>query len=371
MDQPNKKSGEQRERISSKPSKGRKKRRSGIGGSVNTFNYILFILGISLILSAFAIVVGNDVFALVKSDKAVTLTVEKGDDFGDIASKLKDHEIIRYSWAFRLFASLKGAKELETGDYRLDAGMDYGQLISAVTGGPAYRDTVRVIIPEGFSMKQIAEELEKKKVCKEKDFFKTANTYDFAHFMLKDVPMIDNRLEGYLFPDTYDFYVGDNPVNIINKMLNNFVKKYTKSMRQLTEEKGLTIAQVVNIASLIEKEAKLPDERTTISGVIYNRLNHKDAYPFLNIDATVLYAVGHKDKLTDADLQTDSPYNTYNHEGLPPTGICNPGLSCIMAAIVPAKHSYYYYVADPKDGSHIFSKTLDQHNRAVAQVSGK
>ena len=140
-------------------------------------------------------------------------------------------------------------------------------------------------------------------------------------------------------------------------------------MRNLTEANGLTIAEVVKVASLVEKEAKLADERTTIAGVIYNRL-HSSSFPYLQIDATIMYATGHKDTLTADDLKIDSPYNTYTHEGLPPTAICNPGVSCLMAAIQPEKTRYYYYVADT-DGSHIFSRTLDEHNRAVAKVAAK
>lgn len=377
MEQPKKANvPENRKRSPSDSGLQRKKRGSSssggmFSGMINTFSYILLILGVSLIISAFAIVVGNDVFALVKTDKTITLTVAEDSGTGKIAGQLRDYGIIKYSWAFRLFAGLKKVNTIPAGEYQLDAGMDYGQLISAMTGATDYRDTVTLTIPEGYTLKQIAELMEKSKVCKQKDFLDTANNYDFAHFMLKDVPMEENRLEGYLFPDTYEFYVGDNSVNVINKMLNNFVKKYTKSMRELTEKQGLTIAEVVNVASLVEKEAKLPDERTTISGVIYNRLSHSDKYPYLDIDASLYYVLGYSQKLTAEDLKMDSPYNTYTTKGLPPTAICNPGLACIMAAIQPENHSYYYYVADPKDGSHLFSKTLEEHNRAVAKVNGQ
>ena len=350
-------------------------------GAINTFSYIIFILGISLLLSAFIIVVGNDVLALVKPDKTYTLTVEKGESIGKVAGQLKDNGIIRYAWVFRLFASPKNTGALPEGEFTVNANMDYGQILSQMTTTTSY-ETVTLTIPEGYTLQQIAALLETSKVCTQEDFFNVANTYAFSHFMLKDVPMEENRLEGYLFPDTYQFYKasakslsdGDTytgALNAINKMLNNFADKYTKSMRTLTEEKGLTIAEVINVASMVEKEANLPEERTTIAGVIYNRLNHSEKYPYLNVDATLLYVLGHKDKLTDADKQLDSPYNTYTSKGLPPTAICNPGLACIMAAIAPEEHNYYYYVYDPATESHIFSRTLEQHNAAVAKVNAE
>lgn len=345
------------------------KKRGALAGFLNTVSYILLILGVSLILSTFAILVSNDVLALVKEDNPVILTLTEDTASGQVASRLKQEGVIQYPWVFRLLTSLKKVDSFDAGTYELNSDMDYGQLISALRGSGEQRTVVRVTIPEGYTLQDICDLLVEKKVLTAEKFWETANTYPFSHAMLADVPMVDNRLEGYLFPDTYDFYVGDNAVNVINKMLNNFVKKYTKAMRNLTEANGLTIAEVVKVASLVEKEAKLADERTTIAGVIYNRL-HSSSFPYLQIDATIMYATGHKDTLTADDLKIDSPYNTYTHEGLPPTAICNPGVSCLMAAIQPEKTRYYYYVADT-DGSHIFSRTLDEHNRAVAKVAAK
>lgn len=345
------------------------KKGGALAGFLNTVSYILLILGVSLILSTFAILVSNDVLALVKEDNPVILTLTEDTASGQVASRLKQEGVIQYPWVFRLLTSLKKVDSFDAGTYELNSDMDYGQLISALRGSGEQRTVVRVTIPEGYTLQDICDLLVEKKVLTAEKFWETANTYPFSHAMLADVPMVENRLEGYLFPDTYDFHVGDNAVNVINKMLNNFVKKYTKAMRNLTEANGLTIAEVVKVASLVEKEAKLADERTTIAGVIYNRL-HSSSFPYLQIDATIMYATGHKDTLTADDLKIDSPYNTYTHEGLPPTAICNPGVSCLMAAIQPEKTRYYYYVADT-DGSHIFSRTLDEHNRAVAKVAAK
>ena len=347
----------------------KKKRKRSVAGALGgTLSYILLVLGVSLILATVAILVANDMFALVKDDTTVMLEFDEDLAPGEMARVLQENGLIKYRWIFTLFANLKDIENFSSGTFQLSASMDYGQMISTLQRESTYQETVDVTIPEGYTIAQIAELMEKARVCGSDDFIETANTYDFAHEMLEDVPMVENRLEGYLFPDTYEFYVNDRPVSVINKMLNNFVDKYTDEMIALTEEKGMTIAEVVNIASLIERECRIPDEQTMISGVIHNRLDNSDEYPYLDIDATLLYAIGHKEELTAEDLETDTPYNTRLYPGLPPTAICNPGISAMLAALQPAEHNYYYYVANPQTGAHVFSRTLEEHNRAVAEM---
>ena len=355
-------------RAAGRPPQKKKKKRSAAGVLGGTLSYILMVLGVSFILSTVAILVANDMFALVKDDNTVMLEFDEDLTPSEMGAVLKENGLIKYRWIFTLFANLKDVDTFSSGTFQLSASMDYGQMISTLQRESTYQETVDVTIPEGYTIAQIAELMEKARVCGSEDFIETANTYDFAHEMLQDVPMVENRLEGYLFPDTYEFYVNDRPVSVINKMLNNFVDKYTEEMIALTEEKGMTIAEVVNIASLIERECMVADEQTMISGVIHNRLNNSDEYPYLDIDASLLYAIGHKEELTAEDLQTDTPYNTRMYPGLPPTAICNPGISAMLAALQPAEHDYYYYVANPQTGEHVFSRTLDEHNQAVAEM---
>ncbi len=345
-----------------------------LAGVLNTVAYVLLIVGISMGIATYAILVANDTLALVKDGEELTIELETESTPAQVGELLKEQGAIEYPWAFRLFSKLKHVESFEAGRFTLDSSMDYNQMISALRNQDSDVAVVRVTIPEGYTLKDICALLVEKNVVKEEAFWQVANNYDFAHYMLEDVPMVENRLEGYLFPDTYDFYANNDNVNdeahavdVINKMLNNFVNKYTKAMRNLTEAGGMTIADVVKVASLIEKEARKDDERTTISGVIYNRLN-SSSFPCLQIDAALLYVTGHKEALTAEDLTIDSPYNLYLYEGLPPTAICNPGVACMMAAIQPENHKYYYYVAKP-DGSHLFAKTLDAHNKNVADVA--
>ncbi len=337
--------------------------------AVNTLSFIIMILGVSLLISTFAILLANDMFALIKDDATILFVFDKDKTLSEVADTLADNDIIEYGWAFKLFAKLKNIDSFEAGKFELNSNMDYGQIIDMLTKAPTYSETVTLTIPEGFNIRQIAELVDKAGVCKKADFIETATTYKFKHEMLKDIPMIESRLEGYLFPDTYEFYINDKPVRVINKMLNNFVTKYNHSMIEITNNKELKMSEVIIIASLIEREAKIATERTAISGVIYNRLKNPEKYPYLQIDATLLYSMEeHKTELTADDKEIDSLYNTYKNKGLPPTAICNPGISSILAAIYPDEHKYYYYVVDDiEKGSHVFAKTLDEHNANVAK----
>lgn len=353
----------------------RKKRRKNRAASVmNAVSYLVFILGVSLLLSAVAIYVANDVFAFVKPEKKVMLELEESQTPAQMAAVLKEEGVIRCKWAFVLYTKLANdGQSFKTGKFEVDSDMDYGQIINTLNRVPTYTETVSVTIPEGYTLKQIARLLEDARVCGAEDILNIAETYPFKHEMLQNIPMEEpNRLEGYLYPDTYEFYINDSPVRVLNAMLNNFNNKYTEEMRQLTENSGLTMRQILTIASMIEREAVLPEEQARISGVIYNRLNHMDAYPHLDIDATVQYALGeHKEMLTYEDLEVDSPYNTYKVIGLPQGPICNPGVPAILAALQPESHDYYFYVADPETKGHVFARNNAEHEENVAAMRAK
>ena len=283
---------------------------------------------------------------------------------------LKENGVIKFPWAFRLYSSLKHYDEFKSGKFELDTSMDYGQIINNLMRVSTYTETVEVTIPEGYTLAQIAELMENSMVCSKDDLLETAATYEFKHDFLQDIPMEENRLEGFLFPDTYEFYKNDKPVNVLNKMLNNFNSKYSDDLQKAAEETGYSMYEIITIASMVEREAVLASEQSTIAGVIMNRLNDSADFPYLNIDATVQYALGeHKSALTSEDLKVDSPYNTYIYKGLPKGPICNPGMGAILASINPESHNYYYYVASgDESGSHIFSKTLEEHNQARESV---
>ena len=228
--------------------------------------------------------------------------------------------------------------------------------------------TERFTIPEGYNEYEVAKKLAKEGLVNRKKFVQVVQTKDFSGEFpfLKNAQKGKNRLEGYLFPDTYEVYKGNAAVvDTINKMLNNFGNKYDADIKSGAENLGRSMHDIVTIASLVEREAQRDDERARIAGVIYNRLNNSSEFPYLQVDASVLYGLGRTGgKLSDEDLKSDSEYNLYNHEGLPPGPICNPGYASLYAASHPEDNNYYYYVAMP-DGSHLFASSYEEHERNI------
>ena len=213
--------------------------------------------------------------------------------------------------------------------------------------------TTTVTFPEGFTMQEIFERLEENGIASVEDLYEAAAEYSYNYSFLEwATPGEASRLEGYLFPDTYEFYQGEQASGAINRFLLNFHGKLTADMYAQAENLGITLHQAVIIGSMIEAEAANDSERAQIAAVIYNRL---EAGMPLQIDATVMYALGeHKEYLTEEDLQVDSPYNTYLNTGLPAGPICNPGLASINAALNPADADYLYYALDTETGTHRF-----------------
>ena len=339
--------------------------------SINTWIYVLFVIGASIILSTFVILFANDAFALTKQKATVYVNIPENASKGQIASVLKDAGLIEYKGLFKLFMGLAHVKrgDIKQGRYTLDTSYDYRAMISIMKNPKQYRQTVRLTIPEGYTTEQIVSLLYTNGVCGEDELWDAIANYDFDFDFLSGIEKNNHRLEGYLYPDTYEFYLGDTPENALSRFLGNFDAKFTGTMKSKAKELGYSMHEIITIASIIEREAKLASEQPVIAGVIYNRLKSR-SLPYLQIDASVQYALGHKEKLTYADLEIDSPYNTYKYKGLPIGPISNPGMEAILAALNPEKHNYYYYVADT-DGSHIFSSTLAQHEAAKKKVAGK
>lgn len=333
-------------------------------GCASTLVYLITILLISVVLSLIAIFVANDVFALVKDDKDVILEVSENTKISKLSSELDKEGVVNYGLIFKIFLLVTDKDgDVLAGSYKLSPSMDYAQIARSLRNSDT-QDTVTVTIPEGYTIAQIKETLIENEVCSEEELDEALNNYPFKHEFLEDkLPPSDNWLEGYLFPDTYTFYKnGDAVKDVINKMLNNFDNRFDENIINGAEELGISIEEAVIIASLIEREAKVAEEFSMISGVIHNRLN-SSSFPYLEIDASLLYGLGRTSgELTKKDLETDTPYNTYLHKGLPPTPICNPGYNALYAATHPDEHDYYFYVAMP-DGSHLFASTNSKHEQ--------
>ena len=277
----------------------RKKRLGGWG----VLLYVIFVLGISALLAGVGWIWANDVLALNKPALTAVVEIDEGDTVGQVADKLEEQGLIEYKMVFKLFCSLthtsgkageEGAK-ITPGTYELNTDMDYRALISSMGSSSANRMTTTVTIPEGMTEAQIFALLEEKGVSTVEQLEEAAANYDFKFSFLKGVvPLGDpKRLEGYLFPDTYEFYMGEEPVSVLNKMILRFDEIFTDEMRQEVQNDGRTIQDVVTVASMIEKETDGSDQ-AKIASVIYNRLDNptSETAGYLNIDATILYATG-------------------------------------------------------------------------------
>jgi UPF0755 protein len=257
--------------------------------------------------------------------------------------------------------------------FKGDIVYDYNALVNALSYRGGSLVTVSVTVPEGYSCAQIFKLLDEKGVCSVEDLEDYAENGDLEdYWFLKDVQR-NNRycLEGFMFPDTYEFYMDDTAENVLNKFLADFDYRFTDRMKdkyealQINTGLELSIRDVVTMASIIEKEKANDLEGYDISSVFYNRLRNSASFPFLNSDATILYATDYRDKdtLTTDALINASPYNTYTQKGLPPTPIANPGLSSLDAALDPEQTGYYYFILDREANEHVFSKTLTEHER--------
>lgn len=355
--------------------------------------YLAAVLAASFGLAYFAWICAGDVFALAKPDREVEVVITAEDTISDVTDKLTESGLVRYPWLFKLYCGLTSADEkISEGTYTLNNVFDYHALVSGLRATAANRATVSVMIPEGYTCSQIFAELESQQVCTVQQLEETAASYMFDYDFLASLPYGEsNRLEGYLFPDTYDFYIGDDPVRVISKFLSNFSRKFTEELQEdigvLNEklqatmaengfsaeeiqEKTLDLGKIVIIASLIEKETGGASESSSISSVIYNRLSSK-IYPLLEIDASVRYGIDKwTEDLTAEDLATDTPYNTRKNPGLPAGPISNPGMDSIRAALYPRESDYYFYVLTDS-GFHRFSENYYEHQKFIEEMNAR
>ncbi len=299
--------------------------------------------------------------------EVVIIEVEQGEGVMAIAEKLKDNGVINHKIIFYLKVKSMGVgNKLRYGSFemRQDAGLK--DVIEEFIYGGAQQEAIMFTVLEGHTIEIIAKELEKAGLCTEDEFLEAVQE-DYDYWFLEDIPNnpdVKYKLQGFLFPDTYAFVETMKPREIVTRMLDQFENKFTEEMKQKADSMGKSVYEVVIEASIIERETMLEIERAMVAGVIKNRIEKGMR---LEIDPTFLYPLTNgmydKTRATIEDTKFDSPYNTYQNNGLPPGPIACPGLASLEGALNPTEHEYLYYHTDTvkNDGSHIFTKTYQEH----------
>ncbi len=282
--------------------------------------------------------------------------IEKGMNLREISGMLEEQGFIRSSLAFILRVKYNGyGRMIRAGEYSLNPSMTPERIMEMIIKGEVV--AYNVTIPEGYTIEQIADVLSSAGLIDKGEFLQFVNQYGIEKVYGLNGP----GLEGYLYPDTYRFSRGLNEKAIVDTMIRRF-REMTAPYIERIRENGMSLHEIVTLASIVEKETGNPDERPLIASVFFNRLSKKMR---LDSDPTVIYGI--KDfsgNITKRDLSTSNPYNTYVINGLPPGPIANPGIDAIRAVLYPAETDFLYFVSK-NNGSHQFSKSLAEHNRAV------
>lgn len=298
----------------------------------------------------------------VEEGREVQIEIPEGATNTWIATHLAENGVVPNANRFRLESRrAEAGGRLRAGSYDLTTGMEYEEVIGVLMAGPKI-SYVTVTVPEGYVIEQIAERFAEKVGVSAEEFVRLANAgyAEFPRDYLEGA--YEGKLEGYLFPKTYRVVEGSTERDIIEMMLDQFEIEIAEADVDAAAARGFDLAEVVTMASVIERETKVAEERGLVSSVIHNRL---ESGMRLQVDATVEYVLpGNRFRLTYEDLEIDSPYNTYRNAGLPPGPISNPGLASLQAACDPADTSYLYYVLTAKDGSHTFTETWNEFLKA-------
>jgi UPF0755 protein len=299
----------------------------------------------------------------------VEVVVPRGATAAEVGVLLEEAGVIRSSLAFRLMASLRGGgSDIKAGVYPMRTNMALSEAFLLLERGPEDRTpTITLTIPEGLRVEQVADRIAEELGVRRHTFIGAATA---GRFVLPPyLPEGTKTVEGFLFPETYEVRTSADAEDVIGIQLEQFRRVAEGLPWDRAEELGVTPYEVVIIASMIEEEARVPEDRPKIAAVIYNRLARGMN---LEIDATVLYALGrHKERVLFEDLEIDSPYNTYLHPGLPPTPIASPGQASLEAALKPAEAGYLYYVVIDDDGRHAFTSSYEEFLRFKEQAQGR
>ena len=356
---------------------------STVSAVIKALIYIIAIVAVAVAIAVFAISCANDIFAFVKEEKTVEVVIPEYVTTEELSEILGEAGAINYPWLFRFYCSLKDVDTSQVykfvaGTYTVATNMNYDTLMLSFVEKTTLT-TVRITFPEGSTVDEIIALFEANGCSTREKFLECMETYDFGaeYEFLKDIDMTDRYylLEGYLYPDTYDFYTGRSPEYYLCRLLDQFNKIFRQSeFFKMVEESEYSLDQIMIIASIIEKEAYQQNDFDIVSSVIHNRLKDPVTFPYLECDSTIVYALSCEagqrvTDITGEDLKLDNPYNSYLKEGLTPGPICNPSFNSIACAFEPAQteKAYYYFVSDSY-GVMYYATTLKEHEDNIAAI---
>lgn len=373
-----KKSSETRsQKVSEKQAAYKKKKRLNTAYNwVLTIVWVSAVLVVSVFIASFALSSINDLVGFSKESKEVEIVIPEGYSLSEIAELLKEKGIIDEPFTFEVYARVKNMEtKLAPGKYVLNSNLGYDQIFQALKVKEAAKDVVTVNFYEGMTVREIAARLEENGVCGYDEFMEAVNTetfeYEFESLMGKS-ENIYIKWEGYLFPDTYEFYINSTPRSVIVKFVDNFNNKFTSEYYQRMQELGMTLDEVITLASVIQSEAAYMSDMKIVSSVFHNRLAPGSGLPYLQSDVTYFYYTENIEPFVeDEELSETYLYSYYTYTdykaGLPVGPICNPGLNAIKAALYPDDTNYYYFVTD-LEGNFYFAKTLAEHEANIIKA---
>ena len=352
---------------------------SSIYSAVMAVIYIVFVLIISGVCSFFAVSIANDVFAFQKKEVTAEISLGNYVTVNELATLLGDEGIIKYPTIFRYYAQLKEETDgFLPGKYEVASNMNYDALLAFFQKQTVEREIITLTIPEGYTIDEIIDLFISNGMGTEEGFVDAIQNGDFSDYRF--IQLLDEkklspdrkyRLEGYLFPDTYEFFKDWSETRIIRTLLDGFEARFSDEYYDAVEKSKMSLDDYIIIASMIQAEAKYSTDFELVSSVFHNRLAKPNIYPYLESDATIQYAFAtHKNEITPDDLKIDHPYNTYLRPGLTPGAVCNPGATAILTALQPAETNYYFFISRA-NGEMLYASTLTEHNKNIEEIKSE
>lgn len=357
--------------------KRKKRRKRGHGRFIFGLLLTAFIIAAAILLAAFVLKYAKEFVGIGKSDIEIVVEIPMNSSTEDIANILYDEGIIDSTYLFRFYSRVKGSDgAFVAGPHTLSPDMSYESMVNELmTGAVDERESVNIVFPEGITIYEAAQKLEEKGVCPADEFIRAFNTSDYGfdfEKLVKVSPMKFYKMEGYLFPDTYTFYLEEDARIVAKKFCRNFEAKVTPDLYGRMDDLGMELEEVLTLASMVQAEASSVYDMKRVASVFLNRLKNPDEYPLLQSDPTRKYV----EDIIQPNIEFPSKemfkaYNTYEGAGLPPGPICNPGLDAINAVLYPADTDYYFFCANVETGEVFYAKTLEEHeaNLVLAGIS--